>query len=72
MWRDWKEGSAIDVDNEGYKYLWSLEKEEKSQQRMNEKVNQEYFKRIKSIIKIKRNVQNAFQAIIIWKVPKIS
>lgn len=39
---------------------------------MNEKVNQEYFKRIKSIIKIKHNIRNAFQAIIIWKIPKIS
>ena len=61
-----------DIDETGYKYLGIIEGEEMKHQEMKEKVNKEYIKRLKAILKSKLNSGNTVKAINTWaQVPVI-
>ena len=51
------------TDETGYKYLEIIEGEEIKHQEMKEKVNKEYIKRLKAILKSKLNSGNTVKAI---------
>ena len=65
------DGNSIkDIDETGYKYLRIIEGEEIKHQEM-KKINKEYIKRLKAILKTKLNSGNTVKAINTWAVPVI-
>ena len=52
-----------DVHETGYKYLGIIKGEEIKHQEMNEKIKKEYIKRLKAILKLKRNSGNTVKVI---------
>ena len=62
-----KEGA----DEEGCKYSGILQKDDIYQQKMKEKVQKEYFKRVRAVLKSKMNSGNSINAINIWAVATV-
>ena len=60
-----------DIDETVYKYLGIIEGEKIKHQEMKEKVNKEYIKRLKAMLKSKFNSGNTVKAINSWAVPVI-
>ena len=60
-----------DIDETGYKYLEIIEGEEIKHQEMKEKINKEYIKILKAILKSKLNSGNTVKTINTWAVPVI-
>ena len=60
-----------DIDETGYKYLGIIEGEGIKHQEMKEKINKEYIKRLKAILKSKLNSENTVKAINTLAVPVI-
>ena len=60
-----------DIDETGYKYFGIIESEEIKRQEMEEKIEKEYIKRLKAILKSKLNSGNTVKAINTWTVPVI-
>ena len=60
-----------DIDEIGYKYLGIIECEEIKHQEMKEKINKEYIKRLKAILKSSLNSGNTVKAVNTWAVPAI-
>ena len=58
----------ITIDDEGYKYLGMLELDEIMEERMKDKFINEYYRRLKLVLKSKLNGRNKFQAINTWAV----
>ena len=56
---------------EGYKYLGILERDDICQDKMKEKVQKEYYKRVKTMLKSKLNGGNVMNAINIWAVATV-
>ena len=61
----------IEADEEGYKYLGMLERDDIYQEKMKEKVQKELYKRVRAVLKSKLNGQNVINAINIWVVAKV-
>ena len=59
------------IEETGYKYLGIIEGEEIKHHEMREKINKEYIKRLKAILKSKLNSGNTVKAINSWAVPVI-
>ena len=57
------------IDDEGYKYLGILELDEIMEKRMKDKFMNEYYRRLRLVLKSKLNGRNKFQAITICKQP---
>ena len=57
-----------EADQEGYKYLGILERDDICQERMKEKVQIENYKRVRAVLKSKLNDGNVINAIIKWAV----
>ena len=55
-----------EADKEGYKYLGILEMDDICQEKMKEKVQKEYYKRVRTVLKSKLNGGNVINAINIW------
>ena len=51
-----------EADEEGYKYLGILKRGDNCKKKMKEKVQKEYFKRVKAFLKSKLNVGNLINA----------
>ena len=56
------------IDDEGYKYLGILELDEIMEERMKDKFMNEYYRRLRLVLKSKLNGRNKFQAINTWAV----
>ena len=70
---DLGDGVVIEETNEeGYKYLGNLERDDICQEKMKEKVQKEYYKRVGSVLKSKLNGGNVINAINIWAVAMVS
>ena len=66
---DLGDGSLIaEADQEGYKYLGILERDDICQEKMKEKVQIENYKRVRAVLKSKLNDGNVINAIIKWAV----
>ena len=57
-----------EADQEGYKYLGILERDDICQEKMKEKVQIENYKRVRAVLKSKLNDGNVMNAIIKWAV----
>ena len=57
-----------EADQEGYKYLGILERDDICQEKMKEKVQIENYKRVRAVLKSKLNDGNVINAIIKWAV----
>ena len=60
-----------DIDETGYKYLGIIEGEQIKHHEMKEKINKEYIKRVKAILKFKLNSGNTVKAVNTWAIPVI-
>ena len=60
-----------DIDETGYKYLGMIEGEEIKHQEMKKKIEKEYIKRLKAILKSKLSSGDTVKAINTWAVPVI-
>ena len=60
-----------EIDDNGYKYLRSIERSDICQEQMKKSVIMEYFKRVRSALKLRLNAGNVFGAINIWAVPAV-
>ena len=60
-----------EVDVEGYKYLGILERDDICQEKIKEKVQNEYCKRVMVVVKSKLNGENVINAINIWVVATV-
>ena len=60
-----------EADEEGYKYLGILERDDICQEKMKEKVKKEYYKRVRAVLKSKLNGGNVTNAINIWAVATV-
>ena len=56
-------GVVIEADEEGYKYLGILERDDICQEKMKEKVQKEYYKQVRAVLKSKLNGGNLTNAI---------
>ena len=56
-------GVVIEADEEGYKYLGILERDDICQEKMKEKVQKEYYKRVRVKLKFTLNSGNVINAI---------
>ena len=56
------------IDDEGYKYLGILELDEIMEERMKDKFMNEYYRRLRLVLKSKLNGRNKFQAVNTWAV----
>ena len=69
---DLGDGVVIDVaDEEGYKYLGILERADICQEKMKEKVQKEYYKRVRAVLKSELNGENVINVINIWAVATV-
>ena len=69
---DLGDGVVIEeADEEGYKYLGILERDDICQEKMKEKVQSEYNKRVKAVLKSKLNGGNVINTINIWAVATV-
>ena len=64
-------GVVTEADEEGYKYLGMLERDDIYQEKMKEKVQKELYKRVRAVLKSKLNGRNVINAINIWVVAKV-
>ena len=60
-----------EADEEGYKYLGILERNGICQEKMKEKVQKEYYKRVRALLKSTLNGGNVINAINIWAVATV-
>ena len=66
------DGAVIeDIDEEGYKYLGILERDGICQEKIKEKVQKEYYKRVRVVVKSKLNGGNVINAINMWVVATV-
>ena len=66
---DLGDGVVIEeAPEEGYKYLGILERDDIYQEKIQEKTQKEYYKRVRAILNTKLNGENAINTIIIWAV----
>ena len=56
------------IDDEGYKFLGILELDEIMEERMKDRFVNEYYRRLRLVLKSKLNGRNKFQAINTWAV----
>ena len=69
---DLVDGVVIEeADEEGYKYLRILEKDNICQEKMKEKIQKEDYKRVKPVLKSKLNGGNIINVINIWNVAMV-
>ena len=69
---DLGDGIVIEeADEERYKFLGILERNDIFQEKMKEKVQKEYYKRVRAVLKSKLNVGNIINAINIWAVATV-
>ena len=69
---DLGDGVVIEeADEEGYKYLGILERDDICQEKMKEKVQKEYHKRVRTVLKSKLNGGNTINAINMWAVATV-
>ena len=69
---DLGDGEVIEEANEeGCNYLGVLEMDDISQEKVKEKVQKEYYKRVKAVLKSKLKCGNAVNAINIWAVATV-
>ena len=69
---DLGDGVVIEeADEEGYKYLGILERDDICQEKMKEKVPKECYKRVRAVLKPKLNGGNIVNAINIWAVATV-
>ena len=69
---DLGDGVVIEeADEEGYKYLGILERDDICQGKMEEKVQKEYYKPARAVLKSKFNGGNAISGINIWAVATV-
>ena len=69
---DLGDGIVIEeADEERYKFLGILERNDIFQEKMKEKVQKEYYKRVRAVLKAKLNVGNIINAINIWAVATV-
>ena len=59
------------TDEERYKYLRILARDDICQEKMKEKVQKEHYKRVRAVLKSKLNGGNVINAIDIWAVAKV-
>ena len=64
-------GVVIEADEEGYKYLGILERDDIYQEKMKEKVQKKLYKRVRAVLKSKLNGGNVINAIKIWVVAMV-
>ena len=60
-----------EVVDEGYKYLRILDRNDIFQEKMKEKFQKEYYKRVRGVLKSKLNGRNVINAINIWAVATV-
>ena len=60
-----------EADQEGYKYLLILERDDIFQENMKEKVQKKYYKRVRAVLKSKLNGGNVINAINVWAVATV-
>ena len=60
-----------EADEQGYKYLGILERDDICQQKMKEKVQKEYYNQVRAVLKSKLNSGNVLNAIYIWAVATV-
>ena len=66
---DLGDGVVIEeAHEEGYKYLGILERDDIYQEKIQEKTQKDYYKRVRAILNTKLNGENAINTIIIWAV----
>ena len=69
---DLGDGVVIEeTDEEGCKYLGVLKKDDICQEKMKEKVQKEYYKRVRAVLKSKLNGGNVINTINIWAVATV-
>ena len=69
---DLGDGVVIEeADEEGYKYLGILERDDIYQEKMKEKVQKKLYKRVRAVLKSKLNGGNVINAIKIWVVAMV-
>ena len=64
-------GDCAVTDEEWYKYLRIIERDDICQEKMKEKVQKEYYKRVRAVLKSKLNGENFINAINIWAVATV-
>ena len=60
-----------EADEEGYKYLGILERDDICQEKMKEKVQKEYYKQVRAVLKSKLNGGNVINAVNVWAVATV-
>ena len=55
-----------EADEEGCKYVGILKRDDICQERMKEKVQKKYYKRVRAVLKPKLNGRNVINAINVW------
>ena len=69
---DLGDGVVIEeADEEGYTYLAILERDDICQEKMKEKVQKEYYKQVRAVLKSKLNGGNLTNAINVWAVAMV-
>ena len=69
---DLGDGVVIEeADEEGYKYLGILERDDIYQEKMKEKVQKKLYKRVRAVLQSKLNGGNVINAIKIWVVAMV-
>ena len=69
---DLGDGVVIEeADEEGYKYLGILERDDICQEKMKEKVQKEYYKQVRAVLKSKLNGGNVINAVNVWAVATV-
>ena len=60
-----------ETDKKGYKHLGILERDDICQEKMKEKVQKEYYKQVRAVLKSKLNGENLTNAINVWAVAMV-
>ena len=60
-----------EADGERYKYLGILERDDICQEKMKEKVQKEYYKQVRAVLKSKLNGGNVINAVNVWAVATV-
>ena len=61
----------VETDEEGCKYLGILKGDDICQEKMKEKVQKEYYKRVRAVLKSKLNDGNVINANNVWSVATV-
>ena len=60
-----------EADKKGYKHLGILERDDICQEKMKEKVQKEYYKQVRAVLKSKLNGGNVINAVNVWAVATV-